>query len=230
MNWGDIILLACAAAVYPTLLAGVILILGQPHPLRMLIAFLVGGMTISIAAGFGIYQGLTTSGAVSQTHRSSRPIADIVIGAISLLVAWGVATNRIKRSWFDRFRRRPRKPAKPEKPSLTSRALSGGSASMALAAGVVLNVPGIWYLDALSEIAHAKPSTGTAIAAILVFNVIMFTLVEFPIVAYVLDPQAASDRVNALSRSFHQHARGIGISVATIVGAWLIAKGIVNLV
>ena len=46
-----LVLLALAACVYPTLLAGVILILAHPRPLRMLLGFLAGGLTISMIAG-----------------------------------------------------------------------------------------------------------------------------------------------------------------------------------
>lgn len=228
MPWLDIILLACAGAVYPTLLAGVILILGRPNPLRMLTGFLVGGLVISIGAGIGIFKALESSGAVSQSH-STKPVVDIVIGTLSVLVAWGVASGRITGAWLRERRRRREKPTEPKKPSLTSRALSGGSVTMAVVAGLLLNMPGVWYLDALAAIAKAKPSTATAIAGILVFNVIMFALVEFPIIAYVVNPRAATEQVSNLSAWGHQHARGIGITVAAAVGVWLIIKGIVNL-
>jgi hypothetical protein len=46
VDFVSLVLLGLAAAVYPTLLAGVILILTQPNPLQMLVAFLVGGMAI----------------------------------------------------------------------------------------------------------------------------------------------------------------------------------------
>jgi len=55
---------------------------------------------------------------------------------------------------------------------------------MAFLAGVVLNLPGIWYLDGLTGIAHAKPAAATALLQILLFNVIMFALVEIPIEAF----------------------------------------------
>ena len=82
MNLANVILLALAAAVYPTLLAGVILILARPHPLRMMLAFLIGGMTISIAAGIGIAKWLEDSGAVTQSHPSIAPVLDIVAGTV----------------------------------------------------------------------------------------------------------------------------------------------------
>jgi hypothetical protein len=48
---GNIILLALAAAVYPALLAAVIVLLARDKPARLLAAFLAGGMLMSITAG-----------------------------------------------------------------------------------------------------------------------------------------------------------------------------------
>jgi hypothetical protein len=44
----SIIPLAIAAAVYPTLLAGVILLLGRDNPAPLLAGFLAGGVLISL--------------------------------------------------------------------------------------------------------------------------------------------------------------------------------------
>ena len=60
---------------------------------------------------------------------------------------------------------------------------------MAFIAGLALNLPGVWYLDALAGIAKTKPSSAAALPRIRVFNLIMFALVEIPIVAYLVNPQ-----------------------------------------
>jgi hypothetical protein len=57
----------------------------------------------------------------------------------------------------------------------------------------------------------------------------MFALVELPIVAYVVNSQGASAKVNSMSAWAHQHACAIGIAVAIVVGAFLITKDIANL-
>jgi Sap, sulfolipid-1-addressing protein len=168
-----LVLLALAASVYPTLLAGVILILARPRPLRMLFGFLAGGLTISVIAGIAIVRGLESSGAVSTSHHTTKPIISIVAGAVSLAVAWGIWSGAINRG-LSKHTRRKRDPDAPKKPSMASRALSRGSITMAFAAGLVLNLPGVWYLDALTEIAKAMPSNASALLQLLVFNVIMF--------------------------------------------------------
>ena len=74
---------------------------------------------------------------------------------------------------------------------------------MAFVAGLVLNLPGVWYLDALTEIAKAMPSTASALLQLLVFNVIMFALVEVPIVAYAVNPKGAASLVERASNWGH---------------------------
>jgi hypothetical protein len=229
VDFVNLILLALAAAVYPTLLAAVILILTRPNPLRMLVGFLAGGLSISVVAGFVLVQLLESSDAVSKSHSSSKPIADIVIGAASLLVAVGVWSGHIERGF--RKRQPPEQQrAKKRRNSMTSRVLSRGSVTMAFIAGLVLNLPGVWYLDALVGIAKTKSSDASALLQILLFNVIMFALVELPIVVYLLDPHRAAILVHNFSHWFHRNSRPIAIVVALAVGLWLVTRGIVDLV
>ena len=93
----------------------------------------------------------------------------------------------------------------------------------------MLNLPGVWYLDALTEIAKAMPSTVSALLQLLVFNVIMFALVEVPIVAYAVNPEGAATLVERASKWGHDHSREVAIGLATVVGVWLIVKGIIEL-
>ena len=228
MNVVNVILLALAAAVYPTLLAGVILILSRPSPLRLLIAFLAGGMMISITAGYAIVKAIEASRAVSKSNQSGKPIVDIVVGAASLLLAFGVWSGHIKHR--SRQHDQPEREQSAKQGSRTSRLLSRGSAMMVFIAGVLLNLPGIWYLDALTGIGKSKPSNASALIQILLFNVIMFTLVELPIIAYLVAPQRATELVSNVSEWGHRHSRTIAIVVATAVGLWLLIRGILDLV
>jgi len=116
----------------------------------MLVAFLVGGVAISVVAGLVLVKVLESTDVVSESHSSAHPIIDIDIGAASLIVAWGVWSGRIKHG----LRKQP-EPQQAQKygSSLTSRVLSRGSVTMAFIAGLILNLPGVWYLDALVGIA-----------------------------------------------------------------------------
>ena len=223
---GNIFLLALAAAVYPTLLAGVIVILSRPNPVRLLVGFLLGGMSMSVVAGIVIVTSLRGAHAVPPSNHSTRPAIDIAAGVLSLGVAWALMRGRFTRLTEWRERRRPREPA----PTWIDRALGRGSAVIAFGVGVLLNLPGVWYLAALADIAHAQLSAAEELLLILGFNLVMFALVEIPLVFYLVDAEQAHALVNSASGWVHSHARQAGATVAAIVGVWLVAKGIVGAV
>jgi Sap, sulfolipid-1-addressing protein len=220
-----VFLFALVAAIYPTLLAGLIVILGRPQPTRLLFAYLVGGMSASIALGIAIVISLRGSHAVGHSNHTTRPVADVVAGVVSLTVALLVWRGQASRAldW-----RRSRKPAKQKTP-WTTRALGSGSLKLGFAVGVLLNLPGVWYLAALADIA-TKPGVGAELALIVLFNVVMFILVEVALVVFLMDEARARSQVERFSSWVHQHGRQLGIIGATGVGAWLVVKGIVALV
>jgi hypothetical protein len=221
-----VVVLALAAAIYPTLLAGVIVILARPKPVRNLVGFLAGGMTISIATGIVIVGSLRGSGAVHGTSNVTKPVVDIVAGAGSLAIAWALWRGRLARLAEWRRRRRPPKPG----PSWTDRALGRSSMPVAFAVGVVLNLPGVWYLAALTDIAAADISFGEELGLILLFNVIMFLLVEIPLVFYLVDEARARRLVDSGTRWARRHSEQLGIGIACAVGVWLLTKGILGAV
>src|SRR3954468_2437713 len=101
-----VFVLALAAAVYPTLLAGVIILLTRPRPAGQLMAFLVGGMLTSVTAGLVILALLEGSGQFDSPDQTARPVADITLGVLSLLAGYAIATRRPRRL-AERLDRRP---------------------------------------------------------------------------------------------------------------------------
>jgi hypothetical protein len=222
------VVLALAAAIYPTILAGVIVILAQPSPRPLLFGFLLGGMTLSIVAGVALVIVIHESGhAVDVTH-TTRPGLDIVAGSLSLLIAWLLWTRRT--AGLSRLlpRRQPRAPRDMSKEPWTERVLGRGSVWLAIVTGAMLNLPGVWYLAALADIAEDHPAS-YQLVQILVFNLIMFTLAEIPLVMFVLDEERARLRVSAFSDRIHGHKREAGIVLALVVGVYLVTKGLVLL-
>jgi Sap, sulfolipid-1-addressing protein len=88
----SIIPLAVAAAVYPTLLAGVIVLLARDKPAPLLAGFLAGGVLISVTTGLIIVFAL--GGAVStKNQNSASPAIDLIAGILSVILA-GVLWKR----------------------------------------------------------------------------------------------------------------------------------------
>jgi hypothetical protein len=221
----SIIPLALAAAVYPTLLAGVIVLLARDKPAPLLAGFLAGGVVISLSAGLIIV--FVLGGAVStKNQRSASPTVDLIAGILSLALA-GVLFERQRHPRAGHETAKPQ--SKKDGPSWTQRKLGEGSVWAAFGAGLVLNLPGIWYLDALKDISKADQGTVLTILSILLFIVIMFSLAEVPLVGYLVSPDGTRVRVQQFRGWLGQNGRTIGICAAGLIGAYLTIKGIVGL-
>lgn len=216
----SVIPLALAAAVYPTLLAGVIVILDRDKPVPVLTAFLGGGMLVSIVAGLIIV--FILDGAVSTKHQhKASPVVDLIIAALSFAVAGFL--------WHRERTARRAGPGAKKRDSWTERRLGTGSVWVAFGAGIALNLPSLWYLDALKDIARAQDSTAVAILWILVFVAIMFALAEIPLIGYAVSPDGTRARVQRLRAWLNAHGRTVALWVALAVGVYLTIKGIVGL-
>jgi Sap, sulfolipid-1-addressing protein len=219
----DILPLALAAAVYPVLLAGVIVILARPDPRRQLVAFLAGGMTISVALGLVLLAVADASGGFERSSQPASPAVDFVCGAITLALGVGVATGHPRRL-AALGAARPSRP--PDQPSRAGRVLARDSWTLTAAVGALLNLPGIWYLAALKQIATGGHGTGTELALVLAFNAIMFLLVEIPLVGYLVSPDRTRAAVDGFNGWVRDHRREAIAAVAGMVGIYLMVKGL----
>jgi Sap, sulfolipid-1-addressing protein len=80
-----IVLLALAAAVFPLLIACVAIILSRPQPRRLLLAFFVGGVIVSVTAGVVLLATFNDHSAVlGNTASHPSPGTSIVAGLVAL--------------------------------------------------------------------------------------------------------------------------------------------------
>src|SRR5436190_6926473 len=93
----QLLVLALEAALYPTLLAAVVILLSQPRRLPLLSAYLVGGLTISIGLGLGIIAALKGSGQLDSSRSGMSVAADLAVGGLALLLAVALATRADER-------------------------------------------------------------------------------------------------------------------------------------
>ena len=223
----EIFLLAVAAAFYPTLLAIVILILSRPRPVRLLAAYLAGGMLVSIGIGCVIV--FVLEGVGPPGKRTVDPTVDIVVGTASILVAWMLRTGRDLGPARLKERRERARVAGKRRDPWTTRALSHDSVAVAFALGIVLDLPSIWYLVALKDISEANNPAAVDVLLIVAFNLIMFVLIEVPLVAYLVAPERAAAAVRGFNAWLHANARQIGVIIAGGVGLYLVIRGVVAL-
>jgi hypothetical protein len=194
-------------------------------------------LLISVTSGLIIV--FVLKGAVTTSNlNSASPKIDLIAGALSLLLAVVLWLRRGAHGVLGR-----RKKSGPEKPSsdrdstrsgrshtsLTKRMLAHGTPRAAFALGLILNLPGIWYLVALKDIAKGKHGSITAVLLILLFNAIMFVLVEVPLAGYLISPEGTRARVQRFHTWLSENATLVATAAATAIGVYLIVRALIEL-
>ncbi|HUA46641.1 MAG TPA: GAP family protein [Solirubrobacteraceae bacterium] len=235
---GSIILFALAAAVYPQLLAVVVIILTRPSPRPLLWACYLASFVVSVGASVLIFAVFQSRGSVAGTssHRLG-PAAYLTFGTIAVFVAI-LMTSRRGRELFHRERpasdrRRPRRRLRSETVARTraraERSLSDGSLVIAGLVGVLLGVPGPFDLLALGRLARNGYGALAAAGAMVFFALVKFVLIEVPIACYAIDPGGTATRVSRLSGWLHTNELVVVAAVVGLVGLVLIGRGISGL-
>jgi hypothetical protein len=210
--WITVLVMAIAVSMEPFRVGMTALMLNRPRPALQLLAFLAGGFAMAATVGLVVLFAFRP-GLLRSAH-FTLPTVQIVIGALALLVAALLATGVV--------------PA-PKLPARARGLAFGPSLWVAGVAGLGIALPSIDYLAVLAVIVASGAARSTQVGALLVFNVVAFTLVELPLVAYLLAP----DRTRALMTSFNdwiQSRRRRGVAAVLVaVGCVLLGAGIAGL-
>jgi hypothetical protein len=223
-----IVLLALAAAVFPTLIACVAIMLSRPEPRRLLVAFYAGGLIVSVVAGIVVLDAFKRGDAVAGNSSSSpNPGASIVTGVLALLLGWLMASGR-GRAYLDRRRlRHPhRRERRKDGPSWAERRLDRANVPVAFAIGAAINLPGPFYVLALGEIATGGYGRPAELGLILLFNAIMFVLLEVPLAGYLLRPERTAEQVGRLAAWLNRNGLRVMGALVVLVGASLVVQGV----
>ncbi len=215
---------ALAATANPSLLAAVTVMLLTPYPKRLMLGYLLGAYTTSFAVGLAVVFELHGSGAVSSSRHILSPAADVVIGAVAVAVAVGLATDRDAplRRW--RERRRERKGSR-QGPSWQERMLAKGSARITFVVGAALSFPGVTYLNALRHIVALKAPAFAAVLLVVFFCVMQQLLLELPLLSYAFAPEWTAAAVRRVRAWLARRGRQIMVIVIAALGIVLIVRG-----
>jgi hypothetical protein len=235
-----ILALALAAAVYPQLLAVVVVILTRPEPRRLLWACYLGAVSVSLACGVAVLLAFRDRSSIAGTtsHRLGASVY-LAVGGVAVLVAALVASDR-GRALFGvklaQVRARDRDRDRPERrvsigrvKAGAERALHRGSVLVAAGVGVVLGIPGPFDLVAVGRLARGGYSMVASIAALIGFNLVKFVLIEIPILSYVIDSGGTAARVDRFSSWMKENKVRIIAAVVGVIGVLLIGRGIARL-
>jgi hypothetical protein len=226
---GSIFVLALTAMFTPALLAAVTVMMVLPNTERLMLGYLLGAYLTSISVGLLIVFSLHGSGAVSTAQNTLSPAADVVLGAIALAVGLVLGTGRGARIRERRRKGRSPDEVEPKKQSLPERMLSSGSPRVTFAVGVLLTFPGASYLAALNRMADLDAPAAPTVLLVVGFCVVQLTLLEVPLVGYVLAPERTQEGVVRFRAWLARNGRrGAAIAAATI-GVLLIVRGVIGL-
>jgi hypothetical protein len=209
--WITLLVMAVAVSLEPFRIGMSVLMLNRPRPLLQLSAFLCGGFLMGLTVGAAVLFLLESR---AESAHFTLPRVQIAIGVLALLAAAVLAVTK----------GRPRTP-----PAWLSRLLDGQSLWVAGAAGLGIALPSVDYLAALAVIGTADISSTTRLAALLVFNVVAFALIEIPPLAYLVAPDRTRARLEALNDWVRARGRrGVAVLVA-VVGTVLLVAGLAGL-
>jgi Sap-like sulfolipid-1-addressing protein len=222
----DVFVIAVLASLDAGLLAAAVVLLGRPRPAHQLLAFLVGCMGFSITFGLVIVFALHGSKLVTHPDPTVSAVIEIAAGALLLVVAVAVFLGR-SAQW--RPRRRHDDAKGRERPSLADRALGHDSIWIAWAAGALYSAPGAYYLAGLALLVKLDKPIATDAIAIVGFNLVMFALIELPLLGFVLAPERARSLTERLNHWMTRHKRTLIMVVAGAGGLYLLIAGLSDL-
>jgi hypothetical protein len=233
-----ILALGLGAAVYPQLLAIVVVILTRPNPKRLLSACYAAAVCVSVGAGIAVLLAFRDRSSVagSTSHRLGAS-AYLVIGAIALLAAILMASERGRAllganlRWVRSRGRKPRGGSRSTEraPGRAERLLHQGSVLVAVGVGAVLGIPGPFDLLALGRLTRGGYGLIASIGVVIAFNLIKFLLIEVPLLSYAIDPKGTAGRVEGFSAWLRIHRIKVIAAVVGLVGLVLIGRGITRL-
>jgi hypothetical protein len=236
---GTILLLGLAAAVYPQLLAVVVVILTRPRPRPLLWACYLGSLLVALGCGIALLAIFRLNGSVAGTSSNRLgPSAYLVIGVITVVVSAFVATRRgrgVLGRDLPRLRRRGQNSGEPpgavqRATSRAHQALREGSLAFAAVVGATLAVPGPFDLVAFGRMARGGYTTIEVGALIVAFTLMKFLLIEVPIVSYAISPARTSAQVSRFSNWMAANTLEVIAAVVGVIGLVLIVRGIAGLV
>lgn len=224
--WIALLVMAAATSVEPVRIGLTLLMLNRPRPVLQLMAFLCGGFVMGTTGGLLVLFVLPPS--VTESSGLTLPRVQIVIGTLALLTA-AVLIVRVATA-----RPREMRPARSDSASAgfsarAQRLLKGRSLWVAGTAGLGIALPSVDYLAALAIIVASGSATSTKIAALLTFNVAAFALVEIPLLAYLVAPDATRGFMAALHRWGRQRRPGQVAALLAAVGGVLCTAGVLGL-
>ncbi len=223
---GSVYVFALTAALNPSLLAAVTIMLTLQKPRRLLTGYLCGAALTSITCGLLLVFDLPDSNTSHTAKQDVNPVLNIALGVLILVIVGVVASGRDRRrqAWSERKREK----AKDKPPPRWQRQLSKGSSRDTFVVGVLLSFPGASYIAGMDRLHRQHLGTVETVIAVLVFNAIMLMLLELPLIGYATRPEWTAAAVQRFSDALTRHGGRVALIAGAAFGILLIGRGIIN--
>jgi hypothetical protein len=224
---GRVFVFSLTAALNPTLLAAVTVMLTLPSPKRLLLGYLLGAALTSVTCGLLLVFLLPGSSTTSTAKHTVNPIIDLALGVLILLIVArvGRGRDRRRRAWSERRREK----AKDKPPPRWKRQMSKGAARDTFVVGILLSFPGASYIAGMDALHKQNIGTIATVIAVLAFNVVMLLLVELPLLAYAIRPESTAASVQQFKSWLSRHGGRVALIGGSVIGIFLVARGAIRL-
>jgi hypothetical protein len=230
--------MAIAVTTEPVRIGLTVLMLNRPRPMLQLLAFLCGGFVMGMVLGLVVLFILRNT-PLSATNFTV-PKVQLLIGLLALLVAAMLVTNVPARLFTHELRPgtavgedvyselvKPRPLRAAEKLSTYAQhLLCGSSLWVAGMSGLGIALPSIDYMAALAVILASGATPAAQAGALLIFNVVAFTLVEIPLLSYLAAPDKTRVVMAALNDWIRSRRRRDVAALLAVGGCCMVALGI----
>jgi Sap, sulfolipid-1-addressing protein len=213
--------LAALAALYPPALLIAAVYLGSTSPRRMTLLYLVGAVVITAISGVVILVALRAGGLSVPANRTPRYGLRLGLGILAIIGTGYLAVRERRR------RQHPR--AGPKKPGLAARMAAHPRPLSAVAAGILLFVPGVGFVAAVQVIATARAGVAATAGALVLVVAIDVAFAWLPLAVHLVAPERTTRSLKALDGWLGVHGRALVIAAIGALGVILVVDGAIGL-
>ena len=225
----EVVVLAFAAALNPTELAAVTVMLLLPRPDRLMFGYWLGALLTGIGSGLVIVFALEGTAAENTTRHTVGPAVWLGVAVLLVIAAIALAKGEDERLRERRKARKQRKGKGEEKTPRWQRVLQEGNAWHAFAVGIVLSFPGASYLAALDRLIHLHYATGVTVLILIGFNLIQNLFLEIPMLAFRIWPEQTPAAIDEAKGWVSRHGREFAVWGLGLVGVALAIPSVIAL-
>ena len=243
--WCTVLVMALLAASDPLRLGWVLVVISGPRPMRNLLAFWLGSMSIGIpffllllvlVRGPGsVYMQQIATAASGATGRHVKIAIGLVILLIAAVIAARFSAHRgaqapIAVKGSSAAALQPGTSTSVSRVSLLldrlREVLRRGSPRVAFGAGVGSGIPWHDAVLAVSITAASGAALATQVSVVIVFLLVMLAIIEIPLLSYLISPAESEAFMLKLINWTRVHRRLIVAVLLAVAGGGLLATGI----